>query len=56
MAKGAPTEAKIQKGVDQVSDSFDSYDLTISIKKTEVVYQPAPEKPYKEPTITVKGQ
>ena len=27
-----------------------------SIKKTEVVYQPAPGKPYKEPTITVKGQ
>ena len=27
-----------------------------SIKKTEVVYQPAPRKPYKEPTITVKGQ
>ena len=25
-------------------------------KKTEVVYQPAPGKPYKEPTITVKGQ
>ena len=42
--------------VDQVSDSCDSYDLTISIKKTEVVYQPAPGKPYKEPTITVKGQ
>ena len=33
-----------------------SYDLTISIKKTEVVYQLAPGKPYKEPTITVKGQ
>ena len=33
-----------------------SYDLTISIKKTKVVYQPAPGKPYKEPTITVKGQ
>ena len=56
MAKGAPTEGKMQKGVDQVSDSCDSYDLTISIKKTEVVYQPAPGKPYKEPTITVKGQ
>ena len=55
MAKGAPTEEKMQKGVDQVSDSCDSYDLTISIKKTEVVYQPAPGKPYKEPTITVKG-
>ena len=46
----------MQKGVDQVSDSCDSYDLTISIKKTPVVYQPAPGKPYKEPTITVKGQ
>ena len=56
MAKGATTEEKMQKGVDQVSDSCDSYDLTISIKKTEVVYQPAPGKPYKEPTITVKSQ
>ena len=55
MTKGAPTEQKMQKGVDQVSDSCDSY-LTISIKKTEVVYQPATGKPYKEPTITVKGQ
>ena len=51
MAKGAPTEEKIPKGVDQVSDSCDGYDLTISIKRTEVVYQPAPGKPYKEPTI-----
>ena len=55
MAKGAPTE-KMQKGMDQVSDSCDSYDLTINIKKIEVVYQPAPGKLYKEPTITVKGQ
>ena len=46
----------MQKGVVQVSDSCDSYDLTISIKKTEVVYQPAPGKSNKEPTITVKGQ
>ena len=37
MAKGVPTE-KMQKGADQVSDSCDSYDLTISIKKIEVVY------------------
>ena len=56
MAKDAPTEEKMQKGVERVSDSCDSYDLTISIKKTKVVYQPAPGKPYKEPTITVKGQ
>ena len=56
MAKGAPTEENVQNGVDQISDSFDRYDLKISIKKTEPVYQPAPGKPYKEPTITVKGQ
>ena len=56
MAKGAPREENMQKGVDQVSDSCDSYDLTISIKHTEVVYQPAPGKPYKAPTNTVKGQ
>ena len=54
MAKGAPTDEKMQKDVDQVSDSCDSYDLTISIKKTEVIYQPASGKLYKEPTITVK--
>ena len=46
----------MQKEVDQVSDSCGSYELTISIKKTEIVYQPAPGKPCKEPTITVKGQ
>ena len=40
----------------QVSDSCDSYDITISIKKTEVVYHPAPGKSYKEPAITLKGQ
>ncbi|MCG8114190.1 MAG: hypothetical protein JAY89_02300 [Candidatus Thiodiazotropha taylori] len=51
MAKCAPTEEKMQKGIDQVFDSCDC-DLTINIKKTEVVYQPAPGKPYKEPTIT----
>ena len=47
MPKGDPTEEKMQKGVDQASDSSDSCDLTISIEKTEAVYQPAPGKPYK---------
>ena len=46
---------KVQKGVDQVSDSCDNYDFTINIKKTEVIYQPAPGKPYKDPTVTMKG-
>ena len=30
MAKGAPTEEKMQKDVDQVSDSCDSFDVTTS--------------------------
>ena len=45
MAKGAPIEEKKQKGVDQIFDSCNSYALTISIKKTELVYQPEPGKP-----------
>ena len=56
MAKGAPTEEKIPKCVDQVSELCNSYNLTISIERTEVVYKPALGKPNKEPTITVKGQ
>ena len=32
MAKGAPTEKKLQIYVDQVSDSCDSYDLTNNIR------------------------
>ena len=38
MANDAPTEEKMQKCVDRVSDICDSYDLKISINKTEVVY------------------
>ena len=57
MAKGAPTEEKMQKGVDQVSDSCDSYDLTISIKKRLRKYiSQHLGSAYKEPTIIVKGQ
>ena len=56
MDKNANTEAKMQRAMDQVSQSCDNYYLTISTKKTEVVHQPAPGKPYNEPTITVNGQ
>ena len=42
--------------MDRVSQVCDNYDLTISTKKTEVVYQLAPGNPYSEPTITVNGQ
>ena len=44
------------RAMDQVSMSCDNYDLTSRTKKTEVVNQPAPGKPYNEPTITVNGQ
>ena len=33
MAKDAPTEEKMQKGVDQVSDSFDKYDKKSAPKR-----------------------
>ena len=42
MDKNASTEAKMQRAMDQVSQSCDNYDLTISTKKTGVVHQPAP--------------
>ena len=32
MAKGVPTEEEMQKGVDQVFDFCDNYNLTISIR------------------------
>ena len=52
IAKGSLTEETMHKSVEKVSDSRDSCDLTITMKKTEVAYRPAPGKPYKESTIT----
>ena len=48
MDKNASSEAKMQRAIDQVSQSCDNYDLTISTKKTEVGHQPAPGKPYND--------
>ena len=56
MDKNASSEAKMQRAMDQVSQASGNYDLTISTKKTEVIHQTAPGKPYNEPTITVNGQ
>ena len=42
----ANSEAKMQRAMNQVSQSCDNYDVTIRTKK----------KTYNEPTITVKGQ
>ena len=46
----------MQGALDRMSKACDNFQLTISTKKTEVVHQPAPGKPYSEPTITVNGQ
>ena len=56
MAKNAQTEKKMQAVMDSVSQACANYDLTISRKKSEVVNQPEPAKPYSEPIISVNGQ
>lgn len=45
----------MQHSMDKFSQACDSFGLTISIKKTEVMYQPAPGKQYVEPSIQVHG-
>ena len=42
--------------MDGFATACDNFGLTISTKKTEVMYQPTPGKPYQEPSIEVKGQ
>ena len=46
----------MQRSVDMFSDACKDFGLTISIKKTEVMHQPAPEKLYIEPSVTANGQ
>uniref|UniRef100_A0A8C7WPE7 Reverse transcriptase domain-containing protein n=1 Tax=Oryzias sinensis TaxID=183150 RepID=A0A8C7WPE7_9TELE len=55
-ALNAINEQDMQQEMDAFSSACDNFGLTINIKKTEVMYQPAPGKPYQEPNITVKGQ
>src|ERR1700754_5109922 len=46
----------MQESLDLFSTACSNFGLTISTKKTEVMYQPAPGKQYRESTITVKDQ
>jgi hypothetical protein len=55
-ALSACTEQQMQKEMDKFSQACDNFGLTISTKKTEVLFQPAPGKPYHAPTVTVRGQ
>ena len=50
------SEHSMQETVDKFSNACDSFGLTISTKKTEVLHQPAPGKPYVEPNIQVNGE
>ena len=55
-ALNAGSEADMQRSIDKFSIACTNFGLTVSIKKTEVLHQPAPGKPYVEPNITVNGQ
>ena len=55
-ALNAGSEADMQRSVDKFSDACNDFGLTISIKKTEVMHQPAPGKPYVEHSVTANGQ
>ena len=49
-------KANMQNSGDKFSIAIDNFGLTISPKKTEVMHQLTPGKPYIEPNITIKGQ
>ena len=55
-ALNAKTKANIQNNVDKFPVACNNFGQTISTKKTEVMHQPAPGKPYLEPNITIKRQ
>ena len=45
----------MQAEMDSFSSACDNFGLTISTKKTEVMFQPAPGNQYHEPQISVNG-
>ena len=55
-ALNANQEHEMQQEMNSFSSACDNFGLTISTKKTEVLYQPEPGHPYQEPNIAVKGQ
>ena len=55
-ALNAESAEDMQHSMDLFSIACSNFGLTISTKKTEVMYQPAPKNPYQEPTVTVNGQ
>ena len=51
----AHTEVALQNLVDHFSEASKAFGLTISLKKTEVLFQPAPLQNYTLPHITIDG-
>ena len=47
---------QMQRNMDRFASACDAFGLTISTKKTDVVFQPTTHTNYSDPTITVKGQ
>ena len=55
-ALNAGTQSNMQKSLNQFAKACDYFGLTIIIKKTKVMYQPAFKAPYTEPVITANGE
>ena len=55
-ALNACSEPEMQQSIDKFSSACDAFGLTISTKKTEVMYQPASNKDYTVPTININGE
>ena len=55
-ALNAGSEVDMQQSVDKFSAACTNFGLTISIKKTEVLYQPPPGEIFSEPDSTVHGK
>ena len=49
------TEPDLQQMTTKFSNAAKNYGLQISVTKTEVMYQPAPGKPYMEPNIIIEN-
>ena len=55
-ALNAANQFDMQRSMDLFATACNNFGLTVSTKKTEVMYQPAPGTPYTDPVITANGQ
>ena len=55
-ALNADTEVKKQQIMNRFAAFYRDFGLTISTRKTEVMFQPAQQQPYTEPRIIVDGE